>query len=195
MSPGLAISDPSALRDVGPDEKDLNAAGDLVSKLGAHNRGQALITAVAKAHPREVRAAQARPVDHFRSAMLYREEVGELAHKAWGDNIAILGFDVRGDSARPEAMQVVVLFELKESGRTGRGVLPYAELEQSNAAYDKAVQGEAFDPYVIREDRIEHSKQVAQARAEGRRAAAEKAKDKAAPRTTQRKSGTRSRKR
>lgn len=193
MSPGLAISDPAALRDVGPDEKDLNAAGDLVAKLGAHNRGQALITAVAKAHPREVRAAQARPVDPFRSALLSRDEVTALAHKAWGENITVLGFDVRGDSARPEGMQVVVLFELKESGRTGRGVLPYAELETSNAAYDAAVQGETFDPYVIREDRIEYSKQVAKARAEGRRATAAKTKGTAA-RTTSRKSGSRSRK-
>lgn len=166
MSPTAAIPE-GVLRDIGPDEKQISEAGSIAAQLGAHNRGQELIQAMARAHPKEVQRAQSRPVDLFRSAYLVRSEIEERVLNAWGDKLRVLGFDVRGDTSRPEEMDVIVLFEA--NGRTARGVLRYSECERSIAAYEAALTGERFDPYVVKEDRTEHAKQVARARGDARR--------------------------
>lgn len=170
--PDVTASDPDALRNVGP--QDVDSAGELVARVGAHNRGQELIQAVAAAKPAAVRAAQSRPDDQFRTPFLDLEAVAKATKKAWGKDVEKLeGARVVGKGADPDSMQVVVLF-LTPSGRTARGVLPYKDFQESEDRFADALDSGSFDPFVTTEDRAELTKQVAKARAAAKKSTQKK---------------------
>jgi hypothetical protein len=163
-------TDSEVLRDVGPTEVD--SGGELTKKVGVHNQASRLIRSVANSKPAAVVAAQSRPEDVFRTAFVDEDEALELTQDAFGDEVEIASVEsarVRGRGSAEEKLQVVVLFTLKDSGRTARGVLRYKNFSKSQKAFDDAIQSGAFNPYVSDEDPKELREELAKARKEVRR--------------------------
>jgi hypothetical protein len=130
-------TDSEVLRDVGPTEVD--SGGELTKKVGVHNQASRLIRSVANSKPAAVVAAQSRPEDVFRTAFVDEDEALELTQDAFGDEVEIASVEsarVRGRGSAEEKLQVVVLFTLKDSGRTARGVLRYKNFSKSQKAFE-----------------------------------------------------------
>lgn len=125
------------LQDVGP--VDVDQAGELVRKVGIHNQAKLLIKSVAQNFPPELVAAGSRRILGGQSQTLDLKEVADAAQDAFPDFVELRGAKVRGSEARPETIAVNVVF-VTESGRTARGILPYADLTKSKKAYAKGVK-------------------------------------------------------
>lgn len=134
------------LQDVGPQEVD--AAGELVKKVGVHNQAERLISQVAANFPPELVAAGSRRLLGGRSQTLDLPEVTDAAGDAFPDFVELCSAKVRGSEERPEKIAVNVVFRT-ESGRSARGILPYATMKKSQRAYEEAVKAGTI---VIRED-------------------------------------------
>jgi hypothetical protein len=133
--------------EVGPE--DVNAAGELVRRVGVHNQAKELIRSVAANFPPELVAAGSRRILGARSRTLDIGEVEAAAEKAFGeDYVRLEGAKVRGTEERPDKIIVNCVFRT-ESGRSARGILPYSEMTASQAAYEDAVKNGTV---VFRED-------------------------------------------
>lgn len=131
-----------AVRDWGPHDPD--EAGEMVTRLGTHNRAKALVSAVAAANPPELRLANSRSEIKERSRLLDEDEVSAAVEKLVGKkNIErILSARVRGDGTDPADLVLVVLYELP-STRTARCVLKYENLTKSIKLYESGVKSGA----------------------------------------------------
>lgn len=128
------MGDDAVLREVGP--KDVDSAGDMVSRVGVHNQAKRLIKAVRDNYPREMVAALSRPEDPGRSKLLDFDEVERLVEDTgWDDVTEVEGARVYG---KGKHAVVGVVFRT-ESGRSARGVIPYSEFEDSISTYESAL--------------------------------------------------------
>jgi hypothetical protein len=124
---------------VGPQEVD--EAGDLVGKLGTHNKASRLIKSLADQYPLELVNAQSLETDTDRTSYVDDDEALKLARENFGGQRAVK----RVASARvkgaklPEDEKVVVFLLETKSGRTFRQLLPYSDFKTSRKAYDEAV--------------------------------------------------------
>lgn len=138
--------DEGILRDVGP--KEVDQAGELVKRVGVHNQAERLINQVSENFPPELVAAGSRRLLGGRSQTLDLKEVADAASEAFPDFTDLLSAKVRGSEERPEKIAVNVVFRTA-SGRSARGMLPYATLKKSQKAYDAGIQAGTI---VTRED-------------------------------------------
>lgn len=125
------------LQDVGP--VDVDAAGELVRRVGVHNQAKLLIKSVTDNFPPELVAAGSRRLQGGRSQTLDLAEVRDAAQDAFDDYTALLSAKVRGTEERPETMVVNVVCRA-ESGRSFRGIIAYDDLKKSKAAYDEGIK-------------------------------------------------------
>lgn len=121
-TPGLTL---------GPE--DVDQAGELVRELGVHNRAHMLLNRHAQLYPMELVQALSLPRDAERSDALDMEEVEGALKDVQGrraffrDGFVLEDASVKGD--RPDNRVVAVVFTNPETGRTGRGVIPYETVE------------------------------------------------------------------
>lgn len=127
---------------------DVDSAGELVKKVGVHNQAKRLIKQVTDNFPPELVAAGSRRLLGGRSQTLDRKEVADAATDAFPDCTDLLSAAVRGSEERPEKIAVNIVFRT-QSGRSARGILPYAEMKKSQKAYDDGVKAGTI---VMRED-------------------------------------------
>lgn len=139
----------------------------MVSRLGSHNLAAELISSNAANHPADLVTAQMREEHEGRTRFLDEGEVQDAAVDLFGKDVLakdeddkkklkpILSARVRGAKGSPDEMQVVLLVEF-ESGRTGRGAVPYKDFSSSKKAYGKALkdgtvmEGEPDDPAALK---------------------------------------------
>lgn len=133
----MAEVEEGILREVGP--VDVDAAGELVKRVGVHNQAKLLIKSVTDNFPPELVAAGSRRLQGGRSQTLDLAEVRDAAKDAFPDYVELLSAKVRGSEDRPEKMVVNVVCR-SESGRSFRGIIAYDELSKSKAAYEEAVK-------------------------------------------------------
>jgi hypothetical protein len=169
------MGDESVLRDIGP--KEVDSAGDMVSRVGVHNQAKRLITAVRENYPRELVAALSRPEDQGRTKMLVEDEVAEVVKGlGWKDVDEVEGARVYG---KGKNAHVGVVFRT-ESGRSARGAIPYSEFPRSDAAYDAAISSGGIvltddeDPTQLRRALEETQKRLAETQENGGSGASEK---------------------
>lgn len=123
-APGLSI---------GP--MDIDRAGELVGELGVHNRANHLLNQHAQLYPLELVQKLSLPRDHDRSEALDLEDVERELSDLTGrraffkDGFVLEDAAVKGD--RPGNRVVSVVFTNPESGRTGRGIIPYSGVEKA----------------------------------------------------------------
>lgn len=113
------------------------AGGPTARQLVRHHMAQ---------HPPQLLAQIGRVRQAERSDALDREEVEKAAKKFYKDagedlpdGTTISGLAVRGEDDKPDQQCVSFVFTL-ESGRTGKGAIPYADLKKSVKAGDEAVR-------------------------------------------------------
>lgn len=131
------MADESILRGVGP--VDVDSAGELVKRVGVHHQAKRLIKSVGDNFPPEVVAAGSRRLLGGRSQTLDLAEVADAASETFPDYTELLSAKVRGSEERPDKVIVNVVCR-SESGRSFRGILPYASMKKSQKAYDEGVK-------------------------------------------------------
>lgn len=123
---------------VGP--QDVDSAGDLVGRLGTHNRGGRLIQQMAARYPAELVTAQMLEADDARTEYLDADEVLEHARSEFGGRKAVQTIEsarVRGKGRKPDDLVVTIAIGVK-SGRIIKQFFPYSDLPKSAKAYEKA---------------------------------------------------------
>lgn len=116
------------------DASDPDEVGGLAGPLGAGLDGLAIIQAGARAYE-SLTPLQGLRRDEDRSAQLDLDEVKKVSE----DPGEIEGASVRGTNAD----QLVVIFlSRRESGRSTKGMVPYADLPKSRKAYDEWLETE-----------------------------------------------------
>jgi hypothetical protein len=147
---------------IGPMDPD--SSSELTKKLGTHNKVDKLIQRHAANYPIELTKALSRPRDEDRSESVDLEEAAAYARalrgrKAFlGDDDEVVAAAVLGRNENERV--VALLYRTAKSGRTARGVIPYAELPQSQAAYERLLaerdaedaSGAAPAPITVPED-------------------------------------------
>jgi hypothetical protein len=135
-TPGLAIGPMS-----GVDE-----AGELTKDVGVHNLASMLLDRHAQLYPLPLVQALSRPRDHERSAALDLGEVQEALERQTGrraffrEGFELVDASVKGDT--PETQVVSVLYVNPETGRSGRGVIPYEEVATATEKRHEQLQEE-----------------------------------------------------
>lgn len=135
-TPGLAI---------GPIQ-GIDEAGELTKDVGVHNLASILLDRHTQMYPLALVQALSRPRDPDRSAALDLGEVKEALERQTGrraffrEGFVLHDASVKGDT--PETRVVSVLYENPETGRTGRGILPYEEVEAATEPRFDALQEE-----------------------------------------------------
>ena len=120
---------------------DPDNAGELVGRLGVHNKADRLLQRHRKNWPVSLVNALSRPRDDLRSETLDLDEVEHALRSLkgraafFGEEDVLEDASVRGMSDRDFIVSVVFR---KPSGRSAQGVIPYAGLDQSIAAYEAA---------------------------------------------------------
>lgn len=157
---------------VGP--QDLDGAGALAADLGTHNQAHVVINQVARMYPRELVASAVLPPDQDRTEALDAGEVEELARDEGllgKKDVVVEGSPkVRG---RTDSERVVHFLVQTESGRTGRAILPYAELSRSARAHERLLEerkAEGGSPAVLTDDDATEAVKAAQERADAEEA-------------------------
>lgn len=116
---------------IGP--MDVDNSSQLTAKLGVHNKGHLLIQRQEANYPEALRNAIARPTDADRTEAVQEhfEDVEAAVRSLQGrqawlrDGDVIEDVSVHGSKA---ADRVIVILFRAESGRSGRGVIPYDDV-------------------------------------------------------------------
>lgn len=119
--------------------QNVDAAGELTKKLGVHNKADRLLKRHRELYPLALTQALARPIDGPRTATLDIDEVHSALSGLKGrsaffdpDTDTLESATVRGDR---ESNRVVSVVFITKSGRSARGVIPYASLTGSVRAF------------------------------------------------------------
>lgn len=125
---------------VGPEDLAASEGGELVKDLGIAGQAKALISAVAKQMPQELRTACSAYEHPQRSRFLDSDEVESQCRAIVGDLLAeVLSARVKGRKDNPLSSNVVMLY-LTTEGRTGRCFAAYQLFPKSIQAFRDALE-------------------------------------------------------